>query len=304
MVFNKLKYFGYCLVLVAKTISFHSYKGGTGKTTIAANLSMSLASKGYHVLLIDMDVYAPSLHVYFSFKPSKWLNDYLLDDFDFSDVIYDFAHIMENSTLPLQMKDDGKKGTFDIVFSNPKKEEIMNLDIKTKDSSKSQMLKKMLNLRMKTSSESQYDYVILDTSPGIRYWSINALAISDIIILSLKMDNIDIEGTKQMASDVYKSFINFGAKSYLLLNRTAGYCNPPKLDKDVLQNPGRFEFTVLEQHETIEDLENYLKMDVISAIPCYCDIQFQRQEFLTVMKYPNHQFTGKIDQLAEKILSG
>jgi chromosome partitioning protein len=284
---------------LVKTIAFHSYKGGTGKTTIAANLSTLLVSKGYNVLLVDMDVYAPSLHVYFNFKPEKWMNNYLLDDLEFTDVIYDFTDIVNDfytSTLS-----GNKMGLFSIVFSNPKKEEITSLDFQNRDSSKSQMLKKMLYLREKTAPDVIYDYIILDTSPGIRPWSINALAIADVIILSLKMDHIDIEGTKQMADDVYKSFINFGAKSYLLLNRIAGYCTPSNLNKGLISKPGRFEFTLLEQSETMIELENYLKMDVVSTIPCYCDIQFERQEFVTVLKYPNHPFVGKMNELVNKI---
>jgi chromosome partitioning protein len=284
---------------LVKTIAFHSYKGGTGKTTIAANLSTLLVSKGYNVLLVDMDVYAPSLHVYFNFKPEKWMNNYLLDDLEFTDVIYDFTDIVNDfytSTLS-----GNKVGLFSIVFSNPKKEEITSLDFQNRDSSKSQMLKKMLYLREKTAPDVIYDYIILDTSPGIRPWSINALAIADVIILSLKMDHIDIEGTKQMADDVYKSFINFGAKSYLLLNRIAGYCTPSNLNKGLISKPGRFEFTLLEQSETMIELENYLKMDVVSTIPCYCDIQFERQEFVTVLKYPNHPFVGKMNELVNKI---
>jgi chromosome partitioning protein len=284
---------------LVKTISFHSYKGGTGKTTIAANLSTLLVSKGFNVLLVDMDVYAPSLHVYFNFKPEKWMNNYLLDDLEFTDVIYDFTHIVNDFYTPTSS--GNKKGLFSIVFSNPKKEEITSLDFQNRDSSKSQMLKKMLYLKEKTNPDVIYDYIILDTSPGIRPWSINSLAIADIIILSLKMDHIDIEGTKQMAADVYKSFINFGAKSYLLLNRIAGYCTPSNLNKDMISKPGRFEFTMLEQSETMMELENYLKMDVVSTIPCYCDIQFERQEFVTVLKYPNHPFVGKMNELVNKI---
>ena len=286
---------------MAKTIAFHSYKGGTGKTTIAANLSTLLVSKGFNVLLIDMDVYAPSLHVYFNSKPEKWMNNYLLDDLEFSDVVYDYTHIVKG--FHSSNSADGKKGILSIVFSNQKKEEITSLDFQNRDSSKSQMLKKMLYLREKTNSDIKYDYIILDTSPGIRHWSINSLAIADVIILSLKMDHIDIEGTKQMATDVYKSFINFGAKSYLLLNRIAGYCTPAKLNKDVILKPGKFEFTLLEQSETMTDLENYLKMDVVSTIPCYCDIQFERQEFITVLKYPDHPFVDKMNELINIISS-
>jgi hypothetical protein len=39
-------------------------------------------------------------------------------------------------------------------------------------------------------------------------------------------------------------------------------------------------------------------MDLISAIPCYCDIQFQKKEFLTVLQYPDHPFAKQLEQLA------
>ena len=44
------------------TIAIHSYKGGTGKTTMCANLGYLLAVRGYKVCLIDLDFRAPSLH--------------------------------------------------------------------------------------------------------------------------------------------------------------------------------------------------------------------------------------------------
>ena len=45
-------------------------------------------------------------------------------------------------------------------------------------------------------------------------------------------------------------------------------------------------------------LSDQTKMDLISAIPCYCDIQFQKKEFLTVLQYPDHPFAKELEQLA------
>ncbi len=286
-----------------KTIAFHSYKGGTGKTTLAVNLSAHLASKGYNVLLIDMDVYAPSLYVYFNIQPKKWINDYLNEKISFAESIYDFTHIMKEFSS--KDKIDDQYGSLHVIFSNPSKHEITDLDSFTrKELSKSQSLKKMLNIKETKITETDYDYIILDTSPGIRYWSINSLAISDEIILSLKMDNIDIEGTKHMALDVYGAFTSYGSKSYLLLNRVAGYCEP-SLDLNTsnsnheMNSP--FKSILHEQTETIKGLERLLKMDVIASVPCYCDIQFEKQEYLTVLNSPNHPFTSKINELSNMI---
>ena len=41
------------------------------------------------------------------------------------------------------------------------------------------------------------DYIFLDTSPGIRYWSINAILVSDIMFLMMKVNEMDVIGTKK-----------------------------------------------------------------------------------------------------------
>ncbi len=42
-----------------KSFAVHSFKGGTGKSTLAANLAVALASSGNRVGVMDMDLEGP-----------------------------------------------------------------------------------------------------------------------------------------------------------------------------------------------------------------------------------------------------
>jgi chromosome partitioning protein len=288
-----------------RCIAFHSYKGGTGKTTIACNLAAMLSLKGYNVSLLDLDVYAPSLHAYFDYSPNKWINDLLFENSDLNEIMVDMT-----STLIKHAADRTKKmGKLLVGFSNPQKDEIYRLEgsIKTANAN-IQLLRRFVQLREDLISDYESDYVILDTSPGIRYWSINSLAVADVLFLTLKFGDLDIEGTIKMANDIYGSFTKFGSKSFLLLNLVSGYCIPRtylqgsestiKSNSSVLAEGTPIQIQTFEKELGSDTfLSDQTKMELISAIPCYCDIQFQKKEFLTVLQYPDHPFAKQLEQL-------
>jgi len=275
-----------------------------------------LSLKGYNVSLLDLDVYAPSLHAYFGHNPDKWINDLLFENSDLNSIMVDMTPAVSKYVASGSNK---KIGRLLVGFSNPQKEEIYKLEgsIKTANAN-IQLLRRFVQLREDLISDYESDYVILDTSPGIRYWSINSLAVADVLFLTLKYGDLDIEGTIKMAKDIYGSFTKFGSKSYLLLNRVAGYCVPRSLalasqpaknnnDEDDHDNNN---LTHAQEESPIElrELGNELpvntflsdqtKMEMISAIPCYCDIQFKKKEFLTVLEYPDHPFAKQLENLS------
>jgi len=282
---------------MAKCIAFHSYKGGTGKTTLACNFAAALVKKGYRVFLLDLDVSAPSIQAYFEKSPKRWVNDFLINEADVDDLATDMTDVITGNGKQNDSLNKNKNGKLWVGFCNPKKEEIYKIEGGKEEISKMQLLRKFILLREQLISEYAVDYIIIDTSPGIRYWSINALAVADILFLTLKMGDLDIDGTKKMADDIYGSLTKFGAKSYLILNRVAGFCIPHTVTKSLSDNAG---LLIQEDQSNVSArISKTVGMDVISAIPCYCDIQFSRKEFLTVLKHPDHPFADQIERLSE-----
>jgi chromosome partitioning protein len=317
-------------------IAFHSYKGGTGKTTIAANCAALLATKGYRVCLLDLDVYAPSLQSYFKIKPENWLNDFLYSNTDIQNIMIDFTQVTRQKTNTfanggntmsgpfktlseesIQGKNSSniREGRLWIGFCNNRKEDIQRLESGTNET-KREIFRKLVFLREKLISNYSLDYLIVDTSPGIRYWSLSVLAIADIFLLTLKMGDLDIEGTKVMANEIYSNFTKGGSRSFLVCNRVAGYCIPYNLRGNDKTASTSLNYSSLlnnsqttlvkeiqkEDHlDSINTLSEELNMEVISTIPCYCDIQFAKKEFLTVIKHPDHPFTKQLDHLINSI---
>ena len=288
---------------MTRCIAFHSYKGGTGKSTIGANLSALMAMRGLTVVLLDLDIYAPSLQGYFHQSPRKWINDFLFENAQVEDVTHDLTSLIQKFESTNSSSDI--KGKIFVGFSNPSKEEIYRLDGAVRqESSKIQLLRKFILLRENIVATYNPDYIIIDTSPGIRYWSINALAVADTIFLSLKMDGIDVQGTRIMAREIYDNFTKLGTKSYLLLNRVAGYCLPPSVNQEGIASGSQNYSVVLnEQSMSIKKLNTDLNLDIISSIPCYCDIQFNSEEYLTVLKNPHHPFSAKMNELVDSLES-
>ena len=75
-----------------KIISIHSFRGGTGKSNMTANISTSVALTGKRVGIVDTDIQSPGIHVLFGMDEEQMelsLNDYLWGTCAVEDTAYD-----------------------------------------------------------------------------------------------------------------------------------------------------------------------------------------------------------------------
>lgn len=78
-------------------ISTHSYRGGTGKSNISANLAALLALEGHRVGVVDVDIRSPGIHALFGVDPHatrSTLNDFLWGRCGVEDAVIDVTGAM------------------------------------------------------------------------------------------------------------------------------------------------------------------------------------------------------------------
>ncbi|TRO52864.1 ParA family protein [Candidatus Bathyarchaeota archaeon] len=268
-----------------KTLAFHSYKGGTGKTTLIANLAALYAMKGMNVCLLDFDLYAPSLGMYFRKKPNIYLNALLRGDLDRPGGKLDSSSLIIDMSSELNLK-----GKFLLGLSSTNKEDIGEIEFQHDQKWQLKAIKRFQAFKNQLFAEHEIDCLLLDTSPGIRYWSINALAMANMLFLIMKTSDMDIEGTKKMANDIYDVLVRYGkSKYFLVLNKVPDISNSNGLYGDLTELTWSGE------------LQKDIGTEVVGAVPCCCDVQFSKHEFLYAIKNPEHPFSKKVFELSERI---
>ena len=163
-----------------KTFALHSYKGGTGKTTLGANIAALFAQKGKKVAMLDLDFQAPSLHTLFGITPrTAYLNDFLSEKASYEEVLTDLTDSLKT------------KGKIIVGFSQPSVEAIRE-QLARDRKWHMQAISQLLVMKQKL-EEDQFDYMILDSAPGVHYSSVNAIVASDFTIIVAKIDNFDFD---------------------------------------------------------------------------------------------------------------
>ncbi|KYC40653.1 CDP-3,6-dideoxy-D-glycero-L-glycero-4-hexulose-4-reductase [Scytonema hofmannii PCC 7110] len=172
---------------MAQIIAVHSFRGGTGKSNLIANVAATMVRQGQRVGIVDTDIQSPGVHVLFGLNEENMnysLNDYLWGRCDIKDTAHDVSHILmtqgEISTL---------KGNLYLIPSSIKASEIARVLREGYDvvrlNDGFQELIRCLNL----------DYLLIDTHPGLNEETLLSIGISHVLIVILRPDHQDFQGT-------------------------------------------------------------------------------------------------------------
>ena len=170
---------------MARIISTHSYRGGTGKSNVTVNLAVLQAIAGKRVAIVDTDLPSPGVHMLFGMDehtPSRTLNDYLWGLCPITDA----AHDVGATLWP-----DGAAcgGKLFVVPGSMRGSDITRIVREGYDTN-------LLNDGLITLLERlDLDYLFIDTHPGCNEETLLCVAVSDLLIVLLRPDRQDFQGT-------------------------------------------------------------------------------------------------------------
>lgn len=168
-------------------VSVHSFRGGTGKSNITANLAASVATKGQRVGIVDTDIQSPGIHVIFGLDEDHMvysLNDYLWGNCSIEQAAYDVS-----STLRDRDGANLNGGSVYLVPSSIKTGAIAKVLREGYDVS-------LLNEGFRSLGRTlNLDYLFIDTHPGLNEETLLSIAISNLMVIILRPDQQDFQGT-------------------------------------------------------------------------------------------------------------
>lgn len=250
---------------MAQIVSIHSFRGGTGKSNLTANLAAALALEGRRVGIVDTDIQSPGIHVLFGLDEDKMpraLNDYLWGRCTIEETAYDVS-----GALP------PGRGAIFLIPSSIKAGEIARILREGYDVN-------MLNDGFHDLIERlSLDYLLIDTHPGLNEETLLSIAISHAMVIILRPDRQDYQGTAVTVEVARQLDV---PRMVLVVNKLLSSFDPEKIRQEV---------------------EKTYQVPVIGVLPLSEDMVRLGSAGVFCLQYPDHPLAQRIREIAAKIVA-
>lgn len=209
--------------LPAKIAAIANFKGGVGKTSMAAHLAMSAALDGYRVLVVDLDSQGSMTSIFGGTVASEWDTVFPLIARDYAlGLQAENRRRAERGEAPLPLEE-----TLDAALTKSADDVIQpthwpNIDLigaqlnlywaefqipVWRMSLRGWKLWEALgNAFERDGVLGAYDLVILDTPPALGYLTINGLTAADILLVPLGASFLEFDSTGRFFDMLHSTF--------------------------------------------------------------------------------------------------
>ena len=251
---------------MAKIISVHSFRGGTGKSNTTANLAALLAQEGRRVGVVDTDIQSPGIHVLFNLEEEQMqhsLNEYLWGQCEIKETAHDVTANLRSEIA----------GQIFLIPSSIKAGEIARVLREGYDVG---LLNDGFHSLVK---ELQLDVLLIDTHPGLNEETLLSIAVSDALVIILRPDQQDYQGTSVTVEVARKLEV---PRLLLIVNKVPSAFDPAEVKALA---------------------ERTYRAEVAAALPHSDEMMTLASEGIFALRYPNHPFTDLVKIAANKLAS-
>lgn len=245
--------------------SVHSFRGGTGKSNTTANLSALVAARGLRVGVIDADIQSPGIHVLFGLAGDDVhasLNDFLWHDRPIREVAMDV-------TERIGLADGGR------LFLIPSSMQPGEITRVLREGYDAQRLTGGLRDLV---GQLELDVLFIDTHPGLNEETLLSLVISDALLIVMRPDKQDFEGTG-------------------ITVRVAKELEVPRISILVNKTPTDLDFESVRQR-----VATTYACQVAAVLPHSDDLMRLGSEGVFALKHPDHPLTEQYRLLAQHVV--
>lgn len=251
---------------MARIISVHSFRGGTGKSNTSANLAALMALDGLRVGVVDTDIQSPGIHVLFGLEQDTIehsLNDYLWGKCDIEQAAHDVTPNLKGAI----------QGKVYLIPSSIKAGEIARIIREGYDVG-------LLNDGFqRLIAELGLDVLLIDTHPGVGEETLLSIAISDALVIVMRPDQQDFQGTGVT--------VEIGRK-----------LDVPKMVLLVNKSPATFS-----SDDVREQVEKTFNCEVVAVLPHSEEMMTLASRGVFSVEFPDHPITQQYRDVARNLLS-